>query len=215
MEAPPRHTTIRCNPSVDHREENASFTSPHVLIDDERVRSLLDRSILEVLAQRPPMRGGVQGSYRVSMYEGVDDVVYVDYDIEAEKNASGVMQRYPRIAVDPSAAAALLRGADLMAVGVLATDAHDVDGCELLMASDILECASEEEEERGWGVRKGQWVSVVADVERKVTIGERLSTAGSHLPDDAPLIGNGVCLMVRSLRLEEHCYCCTVRCCWC
>lgn len=130
------------------------------------------------------------------MYDGVDDVVYVDYDIEWNESTKLVTQRFPRIAVDPSAAAALLRGADLMAVGVLATDAHNADNCEISM-DDSIGSDQEGEEEHGWGVRKGQWVSIVADVERKVTIGERLSAAGSHLPANAPFIGNGVCLMGR------------------
>ena len=84
---------------------------------------------------------------------------------------------HARVAVDQYAASAILRGADLMAVGVLGVDFGTSDAK---------------------GYKKNQPVSIVVDVERIVKKGANLKGADFQFPENSPFIANGIALMVLS-----------------
>ena len=147
-------TTIRLNYSKEQLTSQAT-TIPKVIV--ERVEEY-------------STNGQV---WNAEILETVPDIVL----IRPETTQNNTIEyNHPRVAVDQYAASAILRGADLMAVGVLGVD------------------FGTSEESKGY--KKNQPVSIVVDVLRTVKKGANLKGPDCQFPETAPFIANGIALMV-------------------
>ena len=100
---PPRDTTIRVRLSTEELKQGVK--------PSEKLKG----PIMDTIAQQE-----AQGCrWQVEEANFMDDVVVLHPDPSYNENCT---RSYPRIAVDQYAAAAIMRGADLMAVGVIGLD---------------------------------------------------------------------------------------------
>ena len=166
----------------------------------------LPTELIDYLEKNPPRENGDKWSYFT--LPSIPDILFI---IDDKFNAKEIECQYPLVAVDQNCASSLLRGAHLMAVGVLgvqrATKHNNNNNSDKNIINDNNDDDDDDiDNEKGGennkeikGFCKGGKVSVVLDVDKVLKRGFDLSSPQCLLPSTAPFIGNGIVLMVYHL----------------